>query len=559
MARFTDRHVDLDPPVDEAPSPPVVPAPPSSTTPEETPPPTEMPSPSTVPSISALGSTFIDTAPAPVSSLGQTPVEQGGQGPASINQNASDLTTVHNSLLAQVNAGQFSGAALGHVQAILSDINAAISTANATANGAGAFGSVAAAEQALRASDLDVINTVNAVKTDAALSALAATAPAAAPETLPEETTAANAPHANLAEIGVIFNDAASEILGGVTDANRQQITDDINAVITDMEALMDANPQMFDGLTGVHADAVVRQLQLELTYINDPGISPDAAHASVDNILDIINIIQGDANLADMATQGGISGFSPFPDAENATPKFLDNDAQTVFVANFIAQSNSLGQQALDLVGSGDTQAIAALIGDLKAFEKLSPTPVRFARQQRVAGRDRRARRRDCRDHQGTAERRRDPGYGGCGPDARQRGRCRRPQCPGHRRHLQHRRRDGRRSTGGAGGRNAGRPGGGPGPAKRRGPHPQRRAGSGCDRRPRRACWRGPRPFARARTGASSISHVGIAARGAASGVPDAPGTPEADDIERARSPVRLTRRAHKGISSAWPRQRTI
>ena len=52
-------------------------------------------------------------------------------------------------------------------------------------------------------------------------------------------------------------------------------------------------------------------------------------------------------------------------------TPKFLDNDAQTVFVANFIAQSNSLGQQALDLVGSGDTQAIAALISDLKAFEK--------------------------------------------------------------------------------------------------------------------------------------------------------------------------------------------
>ena len=371
MARFTDRHADLDQPVDATPSPPIAPAPPSATTPEEAPPPTEMTSPSTAPSISALGSTFIDTTQAPVSIQGPTPVEQSGQGPASINQNASDLTTVHNSLLAQVSAGQFSGAALGHVQAILSDINTAISTANASANASSAFGSVAAAEQALRASHLDVINTVNEVKTDAALSALAATAPAPAPEVLPEGTTAANAPHANLAEIGVIFNDAASEILGGVTDANRQQITDDINAVITDMQALMDANPKMFDGLTGAHADAVVRQLQLELTYINDPNISPDAAHASVDNILDIINIIQGDPNLAGMATQGGVSGFSPFPDAEGATPKFLDNDVQTVFVANFIAQSNSLGKQALDLVGSGDTQAVAALIGDLKAFEK--------------------------------------------------------------------------------------------------------------------------------------------------------------------------------------------
>ena len=67
---------------------------------------------------------------------------------------------MHNGLLAEVNAGQFSGAALGHVQAILSDINTAISAANASANGGSAFGSAAAAEQALRASHLDIINTV---------------------------------------------------------------------------------------------------------------------------------------------------------------------------------------------------------------------------------------------------------------------------------------------------------------------------------------------------------------------------------------------------------------
>ena len=179
------RHADLDQPVDEAPSPPVAPAPPSATTPEEATPPTEMPSPSTAPSFSALGSTFNNTTPAPMSSFGQPPIEQGGQGPASINKNANELTTVHNSLLAQVNAGQFSGASLGHVQAVLSDINTAISTANASANASSAFGSMAAAEQALRASNLDVINTVNAVKTDAALSALAATAPA--PEAVLEE------------------------------------------------------------------------------------------------------------------------------------------------------------------------------------------------------------------------------------------------------------------------------------------------------------------------------------------------------------------------------------
>ena len=60
------------------------------------------------------------------------------------------------------------------------------------------------------------------------------------------------------------------------------------------MEALISANPKLFEGLTGEHADAVVRQLQLELTYINDPNISPDAARASIDNILDIIDIDSG-------------------------------------------------------------------------------------------------------------------------------------------------------------------------------------------------------------------------------------------------------------------------
>jgi hypothetical protein len=369
MARFTHRQVDLDPPVDEAPSPPVVPAPPSTTPPEETVPLTETPSasPSIVPSFSGLGAPLNNATSAPVGSLGQSPVEENSQGLGSINHNTNDLTMAHNGLLAQVNAGQFSGAALGHVQAILSDINTAISVANnaaiSVASAAASGSGVAAAEQALRASNLDIVNTV---KTDPALSNLAANGPATVPG-----TTAADAPHANLAEIGAIFNDAADKILSGVNDANRAEITDDINTVITDMEALIAANPKLFDGLTGEHADAVVRQLQLELTYINDPNISPDAARASADNILDIIDMIHGDAKLADMATQGGVSGFSPFPDAANPAPTHLDDGVQTVFAANFIAQSNSLGQQAIDLVGSGDTKAIATLIDSLKAFEK--------------------------------------------------------------------------------------------------------------------------------------------------------------------------------------------
>jgi hypothetical protein len=187
---------------------------------------------------------------------------------------------------------------------------------------------------------------------------------------LADGVTAETAPHANLAEIGVIFNDLASQILGGVNADNAARISGDVNALITDMQALMTANPLLFGGLTGVHAEAVVRQLELENQYIAQAGISPDAGRASNDNLLDIIDIIQGDTNLANMASQAGISGFTPFGDALNPTPKYLDNDAQTTFWANFIAQSNSLGQAAIAAVTAHDAAATAAVIADLHAFQ---------------------------------------------------------------------------------------------------------------------------------------------------------------------------------------------
>jgi hypothetical protein len=369
MARFAHNgrhhHVDHNPQTDPGNPAPADPVPPVVTTPDPAPVTT------TAPAFSDLGATFNDATRALVGGLWQNAVEEGGQGNGSIVRYTSDLTNVQTGLQAEVTAGQFSGATLGHVQTILADITTALSAASASVNGGGTFGSVAAAENALRTSHLDILDVVN---NDPALATLAtqngATGFLAAPATLAAGTTAANAPHANLAEIGAIFNDAASHILGGVNADNKALITDDVNAVITDMQALMTANPLLFGGLTGIHADTVVRQLELERTYIDQAGITPDAGRASNDNILDIIDIVQGDTNLANMATQGGVSGFSPFADALNPTPKYLDNDAQTSFWANFIAQSNSLGQQAINTVGSHDHQAIATLIADLKTFE---------------------------------------------------------------------------------------------------------------------------------------------------------------------------------------------
>jgi hypothetical protein len=349
----------------DAPTPPVTPDPP--TTPPTTPTP-----PAAAPAFSDLGVTFNDATRALVGGLWQNVVEEGGQGHGSVLRYDNDLNAVKTGLLAEVNAGAFSGASLGHVQTILADINTALSASTASLEGGGAFGSVAKAEEALRTSHLDILNIVH---NDPSLAALATQNDAvgflAAPATLAAGVTAATAPHANFAEIGAIFNDAANRILGGVNADNAAVITSDVTTVITDLQALMAHDPLQFGGLTGVHAETIVRQLELELTYINQAGISPDAGRASNDNILDIVDIVQGDTNLANMASQGGVTGFTALPDALAATPKYLDNEAQTGFWANFIAQSNSLGQQAIHAVGGNDPQVVATLISDLQAFQK--------------------------------------------------------------------------------------------------------------------------------------------------------------------------------------------
>jgi hypothetical protein len=358
------------PPVSADPTPPADPMPPvDPALPADPAPPATAAS---APAFSDLGATFNDATRFLVGGLWQNAVEEGGQGLGSVGKYTTDLTNVQTGLQAEVAAGQFTGDTLTHVNAMLADITTALSAATASVNGGGTFGSVAAAETALRTSHLDILNVVNS---DPALANLATQNDPngflAAPAALPDGTTAATAAHANLADIGAIFNDAANHILGGVNADNAALITADVNTVITDMQALMKAQPLLFGGLTGVHAEAVVRQLQLENTYINQAGISPDAGRASNDNILDIIDIIQGDTNLANMAHQGGVVGFSPFGDFANPTPRYLDNDAQTNFWANFMAQSNSLGQQAAAAVTANDPQAISALISQLHAFQK--------------------------------------------------------------------------------------------------------------------------------------------------------------------------------------------
>ena len=277
--------VDRDTPADRATSTTVAPnLPPVVTLSDETQPTNHARGSSTAPGLLDLGTTFNDAMRSPVSGL-----EAGHQDFGNVVPQTNDLAALKNGLLAEINAGQYSGATLGHVQAILSDITTAISSANA----AGSGGSVSGVEQALRASHLSIINTVS---TDPVLANPAPqngpTEPAA-PPTAPAEPTEDAAPRANPAETGNLAETGGAE--------NTAQVTEDLDAAIAEMEALIAANPDLFSGLTVDDADEIVHQIQLELTHINEVDVSPGGAqgHGS-----DITDIVAGDIDLASMTVQ---------------------------------------------------------------------------------------------------------------------------------------------------------------------------------------------------------------------------------------------------------------
>jgi len=241
---------------------------------------------STAPGLLDPGTTFNDAMRSPVNGLGQNGVEAGQPAFGSAAPQTNDLVALKNGLLAELNSGQYSGATLGHVQAILSDINTAISSANAAANGA----SVPGMEQALRASQLSIINAVN---TDPVLAN-------PAPQNGPTEPTEPEAKPAEDAEPPAENTEPAETAeTGDATDAT--QVTDDLDAAIAEMEALIAANPDVFSGLTVDDAEEIVHQIQLELAQINEGDASPGSAQELG---IDITDIVTGDIDLASLAAQ---------------------------------------------------------------------------------------------------------------------------------------------------------------------------------------------------------------------------------------------------------------
>ena len=236
-------------------------------------------------------------------------VPVGNQGNGTDGRYIDDLKLVQTGLTADVAAGDFTGDQLTHVNQVLADIMTAIASVP------GAVNNNASAEAALRAAHQDIINTI---ENDTILQTLSIKDDNPGFNFAPPELATplnANTPHATFAELGAIFDDAQSKSLGGINANNLPQIQADLKVVHDGLITLMNDHPQLFGGATGIHAQTIVNQINLQLTnFDHQYGFNPDAAKATNDNFLDITDIVAGDANLANMASMNGVTGWKAAP-----------------------------------------------------------------------------------------------------------------------------------------------------------------------------------------------------------------------------------------------------
>jgi hypothetical protein len=190
----------------------------------------------------------------------------------------------------------------------------------------------------------------------------------------------------DFAAIGNVFNAAASLSLGGISQANLGQITADFTAVQTGLTALLNnatALAKIEAGETAVAAATTTLHLQTVLGQIGLQLNKYDAAEANgnatalrgtADNVLDIIDVVQGDANLV-MAgggngNPGHIGGFSEMPGGLIGTvTKFQDNQVQTNFWASFLAEANTMSAKLL-AVANGTQAATQDLITQITNYQ---------------------------------------------------------------------------------------------------------------------------------------------------------------------------------------------
>jgi trimeric autotransporter adhesin len=223
----------------------------------------------------------------------------------------------------------------------------------------------------------------------------------------PAALAAATAPGASLASIGQVFNAATALAVGGLNHTNLNEFNNDMVAVSKGLTQIVNDPAQLAQietgeaavqaALTTIHLETVLNQVNLQVNrfdpmYATKPNI---AARSTNDNTLDIIDIVQNDANLNTAAggngSPGSTGGFAELPaylngpggiNAHGGTIlQYQDNQAQTNFWAAFLAEGNTINNQLQAVAAGQETPAqIQQLITDIQNYQSFGAN---FAKAQ--------------------------------------------------------------------------------------------------------------------------------------------------------------------------------
>jgi hypothetical protein len=213
--------------------------------------------------------------------------------------------------------------------------------------------------------------------------------------------TAATSQGASLAQIGAVFNAAADLAVGGLNHSNMAEFNADMHAVATGLNnilhnptelAAIEANETPQDAaLTTIHLQTLENQAEWQLNtvgkeFATNPNV---AARSTNDNLLDMIDIVQNDAALNVAAGGNGnaaaAGGFAELPGYLSGTiTQFQDNQAQTNFWAQFIAEANTVNNQLQAVANGTSTTPIADLITEIENYNSFGAS---FAKSQGAQG----------------------------------------------------------------------------------------------------------------------------------------------------------------------------
>jgi hypothetical protein len=180
------------------------------------------------------------------------------------------------------------------------------------------------------------------------------------------------------AEIGTLYNSIANELQGGVSPQNQDLLTQQVSTVQTQLQKLIDSGAlNNLDGGTEfsadvsvVHAQNIVDQMNFLTTEIGAFGTDNYVPKFINDVVRDVQDIVAGDPGLAALAQQGNHSGFQQVSFLLTPPTPFPDTPQQTDTLLKFIADSNSLAEQAKALAGADpNSAAVMQLEADIQAF----------------------------------------------------------------------------------------------------------------------------------------------------------------------------------------------